>query len=87
MSDDDLDLLLAAGPRPRKPAGNECHTGWALHQLDAATADKFRQAMAYNVDPIDLAAAFKARGLVVSHLSIDRHTRGGCNRCADKGAA
>jgi hypothetical protein len=87
MPDDDLDLLLAAGPRPKTPAGNECATGWALRELPDATADKFRQAMSYNVDPVELAAAFKARGLAVSHLSISRHTRGGCNRCADKAAA
>ncbi len=87
MTDDDLDALLAAGPRPRKPAGNECATGWALRELPDTTAEKFRQAMAYNVDPNELAEAFKARGLDVSRLSIERHARGGCNRCADKAAA
>lgn len=85
MTHDDLDELLAAGPRPKRPAGNECATGFALRQLDEATAEKFRKAFAYNVDPDALDAAFKARGIdYTSPLSVARHARGGCNRCAEK---
>ena len=87
MTDDDLDAMLAAGPRPRRPAGNECATGWALKQLDPGTADKVRTAIDYGVPGEDIADALRRRGLDVTRMSVDRHARGGCTRCADKGTA
>ncbi len=85
MSDDDLDALLAPGPRP---SGKECATGWALQRLDPTTAEKFRTAMAYNVNPDDLAAAFASRGYPwATPMSIRRHAQGGCRICADRQAA
>lgn len=85
MSDDDLDALIAPGPRP---SGKECATGWSLQRLDPATAEKFRTAIAYNVDKHDLHAAFVKRGLPwATPESIARHAKGQCRTCADRQAA
>ncbi len=81
---DDLDALLAAGPRP---GAKECATGWALQRLDASEAEKFRQLMAYNVPARDIAAAFARRGLgLVGISSISKHAGGGCRNCPDRAA-
>ncbi len=81
-TDDDLDALLAIGPRP---GAKECATGWALRRLDPATADKFRQLMANNVPARDIAAAFDRRGLGwASDQSVTRHIAGDCRNCPDR---
>ncbi len=81
-TDDDLDALLAIGPRP---GAKECATGWALQRLDAATADKFRQLFLNNVRHKDIADAFERRGYPqATAQSVGRHIAGDCRNCPDK---
>ncbi len=81
-TDDDLDALLAEGPRP---GAKECATGWALQQLPPETAAKFRALMANNIRGAEIEAAFRRRGITcVGVTSITKHAGGGCRNCADK---
>lgn len=83
-TDDDLDALLAVGPRP---GAKECATGWALQRLDPDTAAKFRQLMDNNVPGRDIAAAFERRGFPwATPQSVTRHAAGSCRNCPDRAA-